>query len=64
MKDRALTPEQKKEITDRLLAAWLRTPAMRLGQLVHVVTGGRDIFYDEDYPLVKEIEEYGNRAWK
>ena len=58
LRDRAMTPEQKKEVTDRLLAAWLKTPAMRLGQLIFVVTGGRDIFYDEDYPLVKEIEEW------
>lgn len=58
MPGRALTPEQKKEITDRLLAAWLRVPAMRLGQLIMNATSGRDIFYAEDYPLIREIEEW------
>lgn len=58
LSDRALTPEQKKEITDRLLAAWLRTPELRLGQLIFVVTGGRDIFFDEDFSLLEEIETW------
>lgn len=58
LSDRALTPEQKKEVTDRLLAAWLRTPELRLGQLIFVVTGGRDIFFDEDFPLITEFETW------
>jgi hypothetical protein len=55
---RALTPEQKREILDRILAAWLAVPKMRLGQLITCATRGRDVFSDEDYPLVTEVEAY------
>lgn len=34
MKGRALTPEQKRAIVERLLAAWLKMPEQRLGQLI------------------------------
>lgn len=58
LSDRALTPEQKKEITDRLLAAWLRVPELRLGQMIAVATDAHpDIFFVEDYFLIQEIEE-------
>ena len=55
---RAETPAQKRIITDRLLDAWLRCPEMRLSQLIVAATGGQDIFYEEDAPLVTLVERY------
>jgi hypothetical protein len=55
---RAETDEQKQEVLRRLLEAWRKKPSMRLGQLVYVATGGRDIFSDEDDQLVTDIEGY------
>ena len=55
---RAETDEQKQKILDRLLLAWQRQPSMRLGQLIFVATGGRDIFYDEDEALAEDVERY------
>lgn len=54
--DRAVTDEQKKEITDRLLEAWKKCPAMRLGQLIANGNGHRDTFSTEDVPLVERVE--------
>jgi hypothetical protein len=55
---RAGSKADKKDLLSRLLTAWLTYPDMRLGQLIFVATSGRDIFYDEDEPLLREIEEY------
>jgi hypothetical protein len=55
---RAESEQQKRETLERLFLAWCRKPSMRLGQLVYVATGGRDIFYDEDEKLAGDIEEY------
>lgn len=63
MNKRANTPEQKKEICDRLYKWWLENPELRLGQLIS--WGGQqdgtvDLFYVEDYDLVpqpKDINE-------
>lgn len=55
---RAETDQQKQEVLERLLHAWRRQSAMRLGQLVYVATSGRDIFNDEDEKLAGDIERY------
>ena len=56
-KKRAVTPEIKKAITDRLLAAWLKQPELRLGQLLHCAIEA-DTFYIEDYEIIKQIESF------
>lgn len=60
---RAQTPEQKKQVLQRLYKIWLSYPHLRLGQLLHnVVDGsGQALFYIEDEPLVKVCEEYGTK---
>lgn len=35
---RAHTPEQKRELLDRLYVAWLKKPQLRLGQLIFHAT--------------------------
>lgn len=57
LEKRAQTPEQKREVIDRLYDAWLRSPDLRLGQLVSLITpNGGDPFYIEDFTLVEKIE--------
>jgi hypothetical protein len=59
-KDRAYTPEQKKEIMNRMLAVWLSVPELRLGQLISLAMFYTPIdnFYVEDYLLVNLLENY------
>lgn len=58
VKGRAETNDEKCRVVLRLLAAWQKEPKLRLGQLIHNATNGRDIFYDEDFPLVEQLEDY------
>lgn len=54
---RAMTDEQKQEVTDRLLTAWKKEPKLRLGQFIYCVTGGADAMFDiEDYSLAELLE--------
>jgi len=61
MNKRAVTPEQKKEICDRLYEWWLTDPELRLGQLI--MAGNKadgtfiDPFYIEDYDLVPKAKD-------
>jgi hypothetical protein len=58
---RAITPEQKDEVMRRLLAAWKKHPAQRLGQLLwnaNSQSNQPDLFYVEDYDLVTATEEF------
>ncbi len=50
MKGRALTPTQKREVIEDILAAWLMLPELRLGQLLHAVEEV-PLFYIEDETL-------------
>lgn len=58
---RALTPEQKRAIIERVLAAWEASPQLRLGQLI-VNTLGRNpahpvsLFFVEDEALAELME--------
>lgn len=57
---RALTPEQKKEILDRLLKLWLSgdNHYLRLGQLVNnYLHEGDRLYHIEDYDLIEELEK-------
>lgn len=61
MKNRALTPEQKKQITDNLLATWLSgdNHHLRLGQLIcNLSIGKKDLFYIEDYELNEALNNF------
>jgi hypothetical protein len=58
MTGRALTPEQKRAVIERILHAWEQAPALRLGQLVVNAAdrAGRDVFYVEDEALADMCE--------
>ena len=57
MKNRAETPEQKREVIERLYAAWLQAPLLRLGQLIeNRVVRKPVLFYVEDFQLVEQVE--------
>jgi hypothetical protein len=56
---RALSPEEKRLVVERIHAAWLTMPALRLGQLI--VNAMRpiqcpEIFYVEDGALAERVE--------
>lgn len=63
-KGRALTPNEKRQVIERLYAVWLAMPTLRLGQLVmgvaHTV-GRSDPFYVEDRALVEAAEDFAKR---
>lgn len=52
------TPEQKRAIVDRLLAAWLRMPELRFGQMVTAAVdrAEHDTFYIRDEALCEAVE--------
>lgn len=54
---RAITPEQKRFIIERLYAAWLVFPRLRLGQLIEL-SNPDEIYYKEDYSLLSDIEDH------
>lgn len=58
LEGRAYTPEEKRAIVERLLALWIEYPSLRLGQLIYIGTGGRDIFSVEDDAFIAEITEH------
>ena len=64
MKDRADTPEKKRVVIERLCAAWLAHPELRLGQLIENARSEdtiywrrrSDLFYVEDMILADAVE--------
>lgn len=58
MTGRAVTPEAKRAIVERLLAAWLRMPELRFGQMLTAAAdrAERDTFYIEDEALCEAVE--------
>lgn len=61
MKGRAITPEAKRAVVERLLRAWLAAPHLRLGQLLIAACEHRarpvDPFHVEDESLAALVEE-------
>lgn len=59
---RALTPEQKKQVMDEVLIAWLQKPELRLGQLLENALSKHEtqlsLFYVEDLDLTKHLKEW------
>jgi hypothetical protein len=56
--ERAVTPEQKRAVVERLYAAWLKVPNLRLGQLIANAVDGGEIFYVPDGGLADDVESY------
>lgn len=58
--ERAVTDEQKRAVIERLLAAWCRMPALRLGQMLDSALmreqPGPDLFYVEDEDIARKAE--------
>lgn len=56
------TPEQQRAIVDRILAAWLRMPDLRFGQLVSAAAdrAEHDAFYIRDEALCEAVEALAN----
>ena len=56
------TPEQQRAVVDRLLAAWLRMPDLRFGQLVTAAADRvkHDTFYIRDEALADAVEAIAN----
>lgn len=52
------TPDQQRAVVDRILAAWLRMPALRFGQLVSAAAdrAEHDPFYVRDEALCEAVE--------
>jgi hypothetical protein len=55
---------QKLKIAVRLYRAWLKVPALRLGQLISNSRSEKvaDIFYVEDERLIEDIEIFVGKA--
>lgn len=60
-KGRAGTRDEKSLILKRLEVVWNRAHDLRLGQLMHMAD---NLFYKEDYDLIKELEERTTKAQK
>ena len=60
--DRAKASWQKKECMEKILAAWMMCPDLRLGQLLVNAAGHNDIFYDEDITLTQKVIDFGKNA--
>lgn len=56
MDKRACSPQQKKEIMERLYAVWINNPELRLGQLLYNAFPNVDIFYIEDEDFIQKLE--------
>ena len=62
MTGRAITPEQKRAIIERILAAWEKKPALRLGQLLMHAVRAEDplmpLIAAEDEWLADAVEKF------
>ncbi len=62
---RATLDLQKKEVISKILNVWLSNPNLRLGQLlVNAMSDPSiktDIFFIEDYDLLKLVEEFNDK---
>jgi hypothetical protein len=60
MNNRAETPEQKRDVIERIYAVWLLRPTERLGQMLVNCLPERcadDPFYIEDFELCEALEK-------
>ncbi len=63
MTHRAITPEQKRAVVERILAVWEKNPELRLGKMFLDVTTGIDndhtvgkMYFIEDEDLAERME--------
>jgi hypothetical protein len=65
IKDRAYTPEQKKDVMEILYRLWQLMPELRLGQLISnsIFDPGTflDLFHMEDFELCRAVEKLAIR---
>lgn len=54
---RACTPELRAGTLLMLLGLWNQRPTERLGQLLTVAVGGKDLFYVEDEALIEALQK-------
>lgn len=73
---RAYTEEQKRQVMERILSAWIKLPSLRLGQLLaNVVTSttraraptlllhvGNDLYACEDTTLADICENFADKS--
>ena len=55
---RAQTPGEKRAVIERLYAAWLAAPDLRLGQLIDLGAEKASLFYIEDQPFAEHMEKF------
>lgn len=58
---RAITPEAKRDVSERILKAWLAMPDMRFGQFIENVVrfcAEAGAFYVEDAELARACEAF------
>lgn len=55
---RAYESDMKRQVLDRIFEVWSENPDMRLGQLLMIACGDRDLFYVEDHHLADIAEEH------
>lgn len=56
---RAYTEGEKRAVIERVFAAWIQTPHLRLGQLIGNAVG--DPYYTEDDELARRLETFAER---
>ncbi len=66
---RAISPEEKREVVQRLLRVWEKFPDLRLGQLLSNSAKGATfdrvgVFYVEDRILCDSVEEFAKNQGK
>ena len=59
--DRAATDREKEEVMRRLELVWKKFPSLRLGQLLVCAVNQNDIFYPEDFEVVRKAEAFAER---
>lgn len=55
---RAISPEEKRVVIERILKIWEQCPYSRLGQLIVNATRFDYLFYVEDYILCESLENF------
>jgi len=58
MKNRAVEEWEKKDVMEKILNMWLKTPHLRLGQLIENAIRNQGLSHIEDYDLVNEINAF------
>ena len=63
---RATKDKEKEEVISKILSVWKNNPELRLGQLIEIIrsfTESKDLFYIEDYELVKIFDKFNFNSY-